>query len=177
MSTHRYLRRVLTLYITRHAKASKDDPSLRDFDRPLNDRGVRDTAFMADVFKQRGERVDHLLSSPATRALSTAIGFAEALGVIPANIARDERIYLADTGMLLRAVNGLPAAVRSAMIFGHNPGLSELTSALVDGAPLDLPTCATVRIDLPVDEWAHVSRGIGTLAWTDHPRMHGERIE
>ena len=165
---------MLTLYITRHAKASKEDPTLRDFDRPLNERGVRDTAFMAEVFKGRGEHVDHLVSSPAARALSTAVGFASALGVAAASIARDERIYLADTGMLLRVVNALPPGIRSAMIFGHNPGLSELASALVGGPDMDLPTCATVRIDLHADDWAHVSRGNGSLAWTDHPRMHAE---
>ncbi|HAU25129.1 MAG TPA: phosphohistidine phosphatase, partial [Gammaproteobacteria bacterium] len=31
-----------TLYLLRHAKSSWDDPELKDFERPLADRGRRD---------------------------------------------------------------------------------------------------------------------------------------
>ena len=49
-----------TLYITRHAKSSWDDPRADDFHRPLNDRGQRDAPFMAQVFSSRNEHAEHV---------------------------------------------------------------------------------------------------------------------
>ncbi len=163
---------MLRLYITRHAKASKDDPTVRDFDRPLNERGLRDAASMGARFKQRDEPVDVLLSSPAKRAHTTAAHFADALGIAPADVVLDKDLYLADTGMLLRALGRLPGHARSAMVFGHNPGLSELVNALTDGPFEELATCSTVRVDLPAEAWSAITRGTGTLAWSDRPGLH-----
>ena len=50
-----------TLYFCRHAKSSWADPGQADFDRPLNERGERNAAYMADLFKERGEPVDLLV--------------------------------------------------------------------------------------------------------------------
>ena len=108
---------MLTLYLTRHAKSSKDDPALRDFDRPLNDRGLRDAPFMAQEFTQRREPVDRLVSSPAKRAFTTARHFALALGLADQDIVQDDRVYLADAGLLMRVLNSLSddAARRDAL--------------------------------------------------------------
>jgi len=42
------------LVIIRHAKSSWSDPSLDDFDRPLNKRGNKNAPFMAKKFKDKG---------------------------------------------------------------------------------------------------------------------------
>ncbi|HAG72955.1 MAG TPA: phosphohistidine phosphatase, partial [Gammaproteobacteria bacterium] len=67
------------LYLLRHAKSSWDDPDLKDFERPLNARGLRDVPVMADRFNARNCRVDCIVSSPATRAKTTAGLFSEAI--------------------------------------------------------------------------------------------------
>ncbi len=161
-----------TLYITRHAKSSWDDPRMDDFDRPLNERGERDAPFMARIFKERGEPVDLLVSSPAKRAITTARTFAQELGVAEASIQEDRSIYLATVNTLLQVVNRLPDAHKRVMLFGHNPGFSELAELLSEAGTGELPTCSTVRIDLPVDEWKEVSAGLGTLVWLDFPKRH-----
>jgi len=58
----------------------------------------------------------------------------------------------------------------SAMIVGHNPGVSELAHALTRGFTEELPTCAIVTIDLPADTWAGVKRGSGSLRSYDYPK-------
>ena len=162
-----------TLYLTRHAKSSRDDPRMDDFHRPLNERGMRDAPFMAQRFNARGEPVDMLVSSPALRAITTAGFFAGALGVQVDRIRQVPDIYLATARTLLRIVNDLPDEVHRVMLFGHNPGFSDLVALLGGDVVGDMPTCATVRIDLPVGSWREVSAGIGTVAWTDHPKRHG----
>ena len=41
----------------------------------------------------------------------------------------------------------------SALLVGHNPGISELAQALARNFEQDLPTGAVVAVDLPVDTW------------------------
>src|SRR5262245_41970890 len=104
---------MLTLYLTRHAKSSKDDPLLRDFDRPLNERGASDAAMMAKAFADRREQVDRLVTSPALRALTTAKAFAKALGVKPEELGLERDIYEADVSTLLQVVKNIGGQPRS----------------------------------------------------------------
>lgn len=165
---------VLTIYICRHAKSSWNDASLPDFDRPLNERGLRDAPFMAKVFRQRGEQVDLVVSSTARRAMSTALTFAHELGVAEDAILRMDRIYHATVPTLLATLNALPTDAKRAMLFGHNPGLTELIAYLTGEDIGHLPTCGMARIDFPGDAWNWVSRDSGTLVWLDHPKRHPE---
>lgn len=163
-----------TLYLTRHAKSSWNDSLMDDFHRPLNDRGERDAPFMARVFKERGEPVDRLVSSTALRAITTAKMFAKALGVKDGDIKPDKGIYLAPTEMLLRTVNLLSNDWQRVMLFGHNPGFTDLAEYISDAGIGEMTTCATVRIDFAIDNWEEVSMGLGTLVWHDFPKRHPE---
>lgn len=163
-----------TLYLTRHAKSCWDDPGTDDLNRPLNGRGQRDAPIMARLFKERGEPLDRLVSSPAVRAITTARAFAHALGLEEKDVIQDPGIYLAPAEMLLRIVNLLNNDDRRVMLFGHNPGFTELAEYISDADLDELATCATVRIDLPVDSWKEVSMGLGTMVWHDHPKRHPE---
>ena len=163
-----------TLYITRHAKSSWDDPRADDFHRPLNDRGQRDAPFMAQVFRSRNEPVDLLMSRTAVRALTTAHLFAMALSVERAAVQEDRMMYLAELPALIKRVDQLPDSAKRVMLFGHNPGLSELVEFLGDADLGEIPTCATVRIDLPINSWREASRGLGSVVWSDFPKRHKE---
>jgi phosphohistidine phosphatase len=70
-----------TVYLVRHAKSSWTDPRLPDKDRPLKGRGIRDAVQMAESFRATLAKPDRIYSSPATRALHTAMLFAQTLGM------------------------------------------------------------------------------------------------
>ena len=55
----------------RHAKSSWKDPSLRDFDRPLSKRGVKDTKLMKEHIASLVKGVDEIYSSPSIRTSQT----------------------------------------------------------------------------------------------------------
>jgi phosphohistidine phosphatase len=159
---------IKTLYIVRHAKSSWAAPGMDDLDRPLNERGLHDARMMAQRFDNRLEPVDLLMSSPAKRAITTANVFASVLGNAP--VHEIDELYLAASRMLLSIIDRLPDGVRHAMLFGHNPGVSELVEELTGNGPGDLPTCAMVRIDFDGDSWQAVSAGTGTIKWWDWPK-------
>lgn len=159
---------VRTLYLVRHAKSAWDDPTLSDFDRPLNARGLRDAPEMARRFAARKEPVDLLVSSPAARAISTAQVFASALE--QPEVQQEPALYLATPSALMGLIASLPDTASSAMLFGHNPGLSELAELLCNNGIGNLPTCTIVRIDLEAAHWAEVASGTGILKWWDTPK-------
>lgn len=161
-----------TLYLCRHAKSSWADPGMDDFDRPLNERGLRNAPFMAKTFAQRGEPVEWVVSSPANRAITTARFFAEALGLPKETFTQERLIYLAERHTLAHIVSQLPDNKERAMLFGHNPGFTDLLNHLSDAGIDNLPTCGLVRIDFAVGSWQHIGKGSGTLVWFDHPKRH-----
>ncbi|MBL7955962.1 MAG: histidine phosphatase family protein [Flavobacteriales bacterium] len=161
-----------TLYLCRHAKSSWADAGMDDFDRPLNERGQRNAPIMAKMFKERGEPVDLIVTSPANRAITTARSFATALGLSGDRFREERAIYLAERGTLAHLVNGLPGHADRVMLFGHNPGFTDVVNYLSDAGISNLPTCGIVRIDFAVNEWQHIIKGSGTLVWFDYPKRH-----
>lgn len=162
------------LVLVRHAKSSHDQGELPDSARPLNDRGRRDAAHMAERARRLLGRPDALVSSPALRALSTAEIFAEALGIAPDAILLKPDIYEASAPTLLRVVRALDDAQRQVLLFGHNPGISEFARLLADCPFGDMPTCALVQIELPIAHWREASPGSGKVLQYRDPKQDQE---
>ena len=97
------------LTLIRHAKSSHDSPLMRDFDRPLNARGIRDATLLGRHLDETHDFLpDLVISSPATRAITTARMLAKETAISEWGIRQDERIYEAPqhdyTKKLLSAV-------------------------------------------------------------------------
>lgn len=159
-----------SLTLVRHAKSSWATATLDDFDRPLNERGRRDAPLMAQRYAHAAERPLQLVSSPALRAATTAAIFAEALEIAPDAIRYDATIYEASVDALLQVVRGLDDAVANAVLFGHNPGLSDFCHSLARCEFTELPTCAVARIDFDVERWQDVAPGRGRLLAYSFPK-------
>ena len=111
-----------TLLLLRHAKSSWSNPSLRDFDRPLNERGLKAAPLIGSLLLKRQLQPGLVLSSPAERARQTAALVVEAaqFAITP---RFDERIYEASALALLELISQIDDGVEQAMIVGHNPGI------------------------------------------------------
>ena len=162
-----------TLYVLRHAKSDWGDESLRDFDRPLNERGRKAAKAMGRELRERGITPDLVLASPAVRAMQTLerVGFGRAFEVV-----EERRIYNAELEILVDLVRGAPADSERLMVVGHNPGLQRLVLALsADGELRDeaaekSPTAALAEIRFDVRDWADVAPGTGELTQLLRPR-------
>lgn len=142
------------LTLVRHAESDRH-PELADRDRPLSANGRRAAAEMARRWQRRGLVPDLLLTSPALRAASTARLFAHEFGIDAADIRIDDRIYPGSAGDLLDTIHAAAPAAAHLMLFGHNPGISELARLLCPALPLfELPPAGACTI-------------AGAAAWTD----------
>jgi phosphohistidine phosphatase len=134
--------------IVRHAHAEKHDGDVEDFERRLDKRGRREAEQMADLAHALGLRPDHVVSSPAVRAISTAKEFARSLGYPLQRIRHDDRIYLAERNTLATILRSAPATTRHVLLVGHNPGVSRLVAWLTgddDGGDLPMSTAGSSR--------------------------------
>ena len=156
------------LYLLRHAKSSWDIASLADFDRPLNDRGLKAAPFMGELMASRGMQPALIVSSPARRAMQTAEVVRASSGFdVP--LSFDERIYEASLSTLLKVIVQIPADAGSALIVGHNPGMEGIVRYLT-GELQPMPTAALASIKLAVDGWAAVGENSGTLEFVIRPK-------
>lgn len=122
------------LLLLRHAKSSWDDPRLPDHARPLNARGRRNAAAMAEAMRELGLAPDVVLVSSARRTLQTL----EALAPIEGSplVEPMDALYLAPWPSLLDVLRGVRETARSVLLIGHNPGLHELALALAGPAAM-----------------------------------------
>lgn len=126
---------------------------LKDFDRPLNPRGLRDAPFMAKLLKAKKVNPDLIISSPANRALTTAGYFAEELNIPKENIDQRAEIYEALTVTIQDMISDLDNALNTVVIFGHNPTLTSLANLYHEKYIPNVPTCGIVEIQADIDDW------------------------
>jgi phosphohistidine phosphatase len=157
-----------TLFVLRHAKSSWSDPDLSDFDRPLNERGLRAAPMIGDLMKQCSFEPSILVSSPALRARLTA-GLVKEAAELEAEVRYDDRIYEASPQGLLQVVSEQDDEDMSMMMVGHNPGIEGFIRFLTSRLE-PMPTAALAVIDLNIDRWADIAGGSGELRDIYRPR-------
>jgi phosphohistidine phosphatase len=158
-----------TVLLLRHAKASRDDPELADHDRPLTDRGRRDSRRVGRLMKDEGLVPDWWISSTAARARQTA----ELVATIVADpelVHHDRSFYLARPDAYIPVLRALPDEINSVIVVGHNPGLEDLV-AFLTGHDEHLPTAALVVLTFPDKTWQRIGRpGSAELVSTWRPK-------
>jgi len=154
------------LLLLRHGK-SDWKAGTDDFLRPLKKRGIRGAKKQGEWMKKQGLIPDFILSSPASRAASTANECRQAMGLDSNKIEYDERIYLASTGTLLALLGEINETFRRVLLIGHNPGFEQLVEYLSSEAieVFDgkiMPTATLAHLTMPGD-WRQLTSQCATL--------------
>ncbi|MGI4759742.1 MAG: SixA phosphatase family protein [Janthinobacterium lividum] len=161
-----------TLYLMRHAKSSWSFDELTDQERPLNDRGRADAPHMGQALAKRQLALDLLVSSPAVRALTTAVLVARELSYPHDKITVEPAIYQADLDTLLGVIRALPDAAGSVLLTGHNPTITDTANYLLpnDGLTHEMPTAAIMCIRFQTDHWAEAGPATAEFYFYDYPK-------
>ncbi|MBN2783463.1 MAG: histidine phosphatase family protein, partial [Pontiellaceae bacterium] len=85
------------LYLVRHAKSSWADMGMRDFDRPLNKRGLRDAPEMGRRLRKLEAAPSIVLCSPALRTRQTSELLLREMQVSTDCVLFESSIYEAST--------------------------------------------------------------------------------
>ena len=166
-----------TLILVRHAKSSRDDPSLDDHERPLAERGIQDAGRVAKFFAEQLAPVDEVLCSTARRTRDTWALIAEALpGPPPVRYLRS--LYLPKPAALTTALRRAHDDSKTVVLVGHEPSLdafvrshaASLPEALRERLARGVPTASLVVMELGLARFADFAeqRGQVTMLVTPH---------
>ena len=144
--------------------------SLRDRDRPLNGRGKRDAPEMGRRIHEYGIRPSLIVSSPAKRAWTTAKAVADAINYPREFLQKDDALYLASLDSILDVIMAQDNGFNNLMLFGHNPGFTDMANFLVPGLTNNLPTAGVVCVEIDQDDWNLYERPKTRLLVHDWPK-------
>lgn len=123
----------MKLYLVRHGKAEKSGPAMRDRDRPLRQRGERQSRWLGEAIIDLppGLVPGLIVSSRFVRARDTAAILQQHFGC---ELVFDERLELgwpADDALTLIATAAESGMDAPLMLVGHNPQMEILLTELV----------------------------------------------
>ena len=159
-----------SLILVRHAKSDWNDPLLKDFDRPLNDRGKKDAPAMAKRLVEKKVKIDAFISSPAKRAKKTAELFIKEFKEDKKDIIFFDELYLADPGVFFDVVENTNKKYYCIALFYHNPGITDFANQLAQVRVDDMPTCSIFAVRIDIKDWADFRKGEKEFWFFDYPK-------
>ena len=166
------------LFLLRHAKSSWNNPTLDDRHRPLSNRGTRDAPFMGSRFLARDEFLDHIITSPATRARCTAELFAKACGFPQENIVEEADLYFTSTRSIVELIARQDEETQSLMLVFHNPDITYFVNSIDTGNQIaNVPTCGLIKLTCNIASWRDWAVSNAQFDYFDYPKKVSPKNE
>ena len=160
------------LLIVRHGKSDWSDEELEDVDRPLKLRGVNDVYNMAKKLANKNIIPEYVISSPANRALNTAIIFMRVLNIPYKNITISNYLYFSPINEILKEIYKINNNVSSIMLFGHNPTFTNFANIFVKNQIDNIPTSGVVVLHFNVKKWDAIDKNNLCEEYFDFPKKN-----
>lgn len=161
------------LIFIRHSKAEDQDPAISDFERSLTVKGKVNSRLMAEILKSKGEYPGKIISSPAFRALETALIFCREYGISPAEIVLAPELYLGlRDDDFLSFIRNLDDNDHTVTFFGHNPLITDLVAFFASDEPDILPKTGIYCLEFDAGSWSAVEPESGKTLYFLTPREH-----
>ena len=146
------------LILIRHAKSSWEAP-LRDIDRPLEQRGIKDAHLVATNCVNYIPSTFVVWSSIAKRASETALIFAQNILYPIESIIFKEELYTFDENQLEKVIKSCSNIFENVILFGHNEAITNFVNKFGDVYIDNVPTAGFVSLEFETDNWEKIKKG------------------
>jgi len=150
------------LILVRHGKAEDETSDFSDFERSLTSKGKLVATQMAGRLLEKERSLGVLISSPAFRALETALIFAREFGIDANKVVLNSNIYFK---MSYRNLPGILSAIDegadTVTMFGHNPSFTEIANNLSKDGCDSIPKTGIICISFKIMTWSDLGRNNG----------------
>jgi phosphohistidine phosphatase len=154
------------LIFIRHGKAEDESSGINDFERSLTVKGKVIAGLMAGKLSEKEKKPGVILTSPAFRALETALIFAEEFDIRAESIIMKSKMYLSMSFHDLPALLAdIPEDTETVMLFGHNPSFTQIANSLCKEGCDMMPKTAVICISFKVRTWSEITRNSGTTEY------------
>ena len=158
------------LGLLRHAKSDWSNLYLPDYDRELNERGLRDAPTMGQRLVQRGFKPDLIVASSAKRAAQTALLIAHELNYNLEQIVWKDTLYHAPPKTIEETIFSTSSHLNSLMIVCHNPGITEFINQQCGFLTDNVPTCGMAAFNYNTLDWTSYPLAQCELNFYDFPK-------
>ncbi|HEX2976946.1 MAG TPA: histidine phosphatase family protein [Bacteroidales bacterium] len=150
------------IVFVRHGKAEEEYHGINDFERSLTASGKKISSKMADIFALKEKSPGLFISSPAFRAIETAMIFAAHSEISYDSILLRSTLYFnANAENLMELLSEDAAGYDSVTLFGHNPSFSDMAYELCSGGCDQMPKSGVIGISFNVKSWDEITKGTG----------------
>lgn len=154
------------IIFVRHGRAEDQDSGINDFERSLTLKGKIISRQMAVRFREKENNPGLIISSPAFRALETALIFAEVLGISPDNIMLFSNFYnKSGIKVLFDLLPKIDDSFETITLFGHNPSFTEMPDRLCTEGCEFLTKTSIVCISFTAGRWSGIKVDTGKLEY------------
>ena len=157
------------IFLIRHAKSSWENEQIKDHERPLNKKGLRDGSIM-------GEKLNILYPAPEKILCSTAIRARETVKLIKEKwfplkqVDYSRQLYEGPTSVILDSIQSIPSNINSIALFFHNPMISHLANLLGSISNINIPTCGVLMMTSEKKDWPSIEVGGCKLVGYEYPK-------
>lgn len=146
------------LFLIRHAKSSWDAP-LRDFDRPLTNKGILDAHLISLHISNQLPKLFVVWSSAAKRAVETATIFAQNITFPVESIVFKQELYTFDEKKLALIIKSCPDEYDNLLVFGHNGAITDFVNKYGSFFIDNVSTSGFVSIVFKNKSWKEIEKG------------------
>jgi len=155
----------------RHAKAEELTPEKLDFERSLTLKGKEVSHLMSKYLRRNNESLGTIVSSPAFRAIETALIFAREFGADLSEVVLNSEIYDNFNEKALKKIFASTSDDSDIItLFGHNFSFTDLASALSKEGCEEIPKTGIVSLAFNVKSWEDIKPGTGKIEYFLKPK-------
>jgi phosphohistidine phosphatase len=159
------------IIFVRHGKAEEPASLFPDFERSLTSKGKYISRLMAIKLKEKEKDLGIIVTSPAFRAIETALIFAAIYAIPPEKMIINSNLYFnIDYNSFMDILKNTEEDVDTITLVGHNPSFTELPELFGNESPEVLPKSGIVCLSFQTKTWSGINRNTGNADYFLKPK-------
>jgi phosphohistidine phosphatase len=140
----------------RHAQAQLEQYGKNDRERTITMAGMHELDAIRQQIHGKLDNLSFIMCSNARRTRQTLDGLKQFLPN-SAQVNYDDSLYQAGAECLWYKIQTLSPMHKDIMLVGHNPGLSQMLTAIDSSIARVFPTCGIAICESSVEKWHEIS--------------------
>lgn len=159
------------LIFIRHGKAEGQPGDISDFERSLTLKGKTQSRLMAKLLRSHEKDLGLIITSPAFRALETAIIFAREFSLSPEAMKISSDLYFnLEPAAYISFFSERSEDYDTITLFGHNFLISEMAAFLASDEAEVLPKSGVLCLTFDAEKWSSLRPASGKTAYFLKPK-------
>jgi phosphohistidine phosphatase len=159
------------LIFIRHGKAEDQVAEISDFERSLTIKGKSQSKLMAQLLRSNETDLGLVITSPAFRAIETAMIFGKEFGLSPDAMQISSDLYFdLERNAYISFFSSRSDDTDTITLFGHNYLISEMAAFFAADETEVLPKSGVLCLAFEAENWSSLRQASGKTAYFLSPK-------